>query len=218
MCELIPIINEKEVNAVDARLLHEFLEVKTDFKDWIRRRIESYGFNEGSEYKIVSLKNEQNLKGGRPSKEYHISIDMAKQLAMVEGNEKGKEARIYFLEVENKYKKLSEEVSRNRSINLQKAQMGFLAMIKPEDTECFMLANKFVNTITCDFLDQKYKSKNDMTPQELNLRDEILTRWIDAYKQSGSKSKANMITRLFYDLKQVGKYRHLNKVLEFSEH
>ena len=88
MYELIPI--QKETKTVNARDLWEFLEVRTQFKDWIARRIQEYGFVEEKDF--CSFLSEST--GGRPSKEYHISIPMAKELSMVEGNEKGDRARM----------------------------------------------------------------------------------------------------------------------------
>lgn len=84
------------VRAVNARELHTFLQVQTAFKDWIARRIAEYGFGEGVDF--CSFLSES--LGGRPSKEYAISLDMAKELAMVERNEQGKTARRYFIECE----------------------------------------------------------------------------------------------------------------------
>ena len=92
-------INNSEVKTVNARELHSFLEVSTRFSDWIQRRISEYEFVENQDF-VVLLKNEKNPIGGRPQKEIHISIDMAKELSMVERNEKGKQARQYFIEME----------------------------------------------------------------------------------------------------------------------
>jgi anti-repressor protein len=81
---------------VNARDLHAFLEVASAFKDWIARKIADYGFDEGKDY--CSFLSESS--GGRPAREYALSLDMGKELAMVERTEKGKEARQYFLECE----------------------------------------------------------------------------------------------------------------------
>lgn len=97
--ELIPIIKQEDSQVVDARTFHQFLEVETRFNDWISRRIEEYGFVEGTDFYSVLSKSD----GGRKATEYHISLDMAKELAMVERNEKGKLARKYFIEVEKRY-------------------------------------------------------------------------------------------------------------------
>ena len=100
MNELIPLhpqtINGNAVETVSARELHTFVESKRQFADWIRNRIEKYGFVENVDYVTFS----QNCEKGRPSQEYFITLDMAKQLAMVENNEKGMQVRKYFIECE----------------------------------------------------------------------------------------------------------------------
>ncbi|CDO46332.1 anti-repressor protein [Bartonella henselae] len=90
------VIDQETVQTVNARDLHAFLEVKTSFKDWIIRRIQDCKFKEG--YDFCSFLSESS--GGRPSKEYHITLDMAKHLSMIERNEKGHEARQYFIKCE----------------------------------------------------------------------------------------------------------------------
>jgi phage anti-repressor protein len=217
MGELIPIIDSGNAGAVDGRLLHEFLGVKTVFANWIQRRIEKYGFIEGLDYEVFSM-NGNNSSGGRSSNEYYISIDMAKQLAMVEDNDKGTEARKYFIGVEVKYKQLQKEIFAMREKALQKAQMAMLKDIDPEDMAIFPIANKFVNDIVADCFGMvDKKKKEDMNEQELAVRDDVLIKWVDTYKMSGSKSHANMVVRMMYQVKQVGKNAHLNKVIEYKE-
>ena len=80
--------------AVNARELHTFLEVQTRFNDWIAARITDYAFVENQDY-VRFTENSVKPQGGRPSIGYFISLDMAKELAMVERNEQGKEARRY---------------------------------------------------------------------------------------------------------------------------
>ena len=104
MNELIPLhpqtINGNAVETVSARELHTFVESKRQFADWIKNRIEKYGFVENVDYVTFS----QNCEKGRPSQEYFITLDMAKQLAMVENNEKGMQVRKYFIECEKQLK------------------------------------------------------------------------------------------------------------------
>lgn len=101
MNELIKIQTDGEgKKTVNARELHDFLEIHTAFNDWITRRIKEYAFTDGEDFISILSKS----TGGRPSKEYHISIDMAKELSMVERNEKGKKARQYFIECERRAK------------------------------------------------------------------------------------------------------------------
>lgn len=94
-------LSGSEIQTCNARELHAFLEVEARFNDWITRRIEEYGFVEGKDfYSFLS----KTPSGGRPAKEYALTLDMAKELSMVERNEKGKQARQYFLECERKAK------------------------------------------------------------------------------------------------------------------
>ena len=100
------VINEQTCDTVNARELHTFLEIGRDFSNWIKNRIKQYCFEESIDYLIncqspkrgsgndgfsPELARTSNL-GGRPTKEYFITLDMAKELAMVERNDKGRQA------------------------------------------------------------------------------------------------------------------------------
>lgn len=112
MNELIKITtNDNGQQLVGARELYDFLEVKKDFTDWFKYRVGQYDFEEEKDFTTILGKS----TGGRPSKDYAITIEMAKELSMVESNEKGKEARKYFIKCEKKVKeqqvpKLSKEL------------------------------------------------------------------------------------------------------------
>lgn len=95
MNELIKITYNNDRPAVSARDLHDFLEVKTAYKDWFPRMCE-YGFTEGEDF--CSFLSEST--GGRPAQDAVLTIDMAKELCMIQRNEKGKQARQYFLQIE----------------------------------------------------------------------------------------------------------------------
>lgn len=106
MNELIKITtNESGNQVVSARELHKFLESKQEFANWIKNRIDKYGFVENQDFEVFD-NFINNPNGGRPLKEYALTLDMAKELAMVEGNEKGKQARRYFIECEKLAKQL----------------------------------------------------------------------------------------------------------------
>lgn len=105
MNELIKITEQNGKQAVSARDLHAFLASKQEFANWIKNRIEKYELIENVDY-VVFDKSVKNPNGGRPQIEYALSVDAAKELSMVEGNEKGKQARKYFIAVENRYKEL----------------------------------------------------------------------------------------------------------------
>lgn len=95
MNDLIKVSYEMERPTVSARDLHEGLEIKTAFKDWFPRMAE-YGFEEGKDF--CSKKSEST--GGRPSIDYEITVDMAKQICMIQRTEKGRMYRQYFLDLE----------------------------------------------------------------------------------------------------------------------
>ena len=110
MNELIPLqpqtINGNAVETVNAEELHKFLEVRSKFADWIKNRISEYDFVENQDFVCVSKNLETQRADGQRGittrKEYYVTLDMAKELSMVERNEKGKQARKYFIECEKK--------------------------------------------------------------------------------------------------------------------
>ena len=97
LAKIIPINTENpERITVFARDLHAFLEVDTRFNDWFPRMCE-YGFEEGKDFYSFLSKTKN---GGRPSRDAELTIDMAKEICMLQRNEKGKIARRYFVELE----------------------------------------------------------------------------------------------------------------------
>lgn len=97
-------INGTTIETVSARELHAFIESKQQFATWIKNRISEYDFAENQDFVCVSQKNETQRADGQigvsVSNEYYITLDMAKELSMVERNDKGKQARKYFIECE----------------------------------------------------------------------------------------------------------------------
>ena len=106
-------ISEIEINGtltktINARDLHSFLESKQDFSTWIKNRIAKYDFIENQDFKLIHKKMEQ-VSGAKYMIEYAITIDMAKELSMVENSEQGRLARRYFIECEKKLKEVKQE-------------------------------------------------------------------------------------------------------------
>lgn len=95
MNEIIKVNYENDRPTVLARDLHGFLEVKTAFKDWFPRMCE-YGFSEGTDF--CSFLSESS--GGRPAQDAQLTIEMAKEICMLQRNERGKQARQYFIQLE----------------------------------------------------------------------------------------------------------------------
>ncbi|MEO5712599.1 MAG: antA/AntB antirepressor family protein [Luteolibacter sp.] len=100
--EIITIQENAGVRTVNARDLHEFLCVGRDFSNWIKERIKQYSFAEGRDFTVES-RSPISASGNRgASKEYHITLDMAKELSMVERTHHGKLARQYFIDCEKR--------------------------------------------------------------------------------------------------------------------
>lgn len=126
MNELLKVNYDNDRITLSARELHKFLEVKTSFKDWFPRMCE-YGFNESQDFN--PLKNEQvRLEGNRQVKrtvqDYEITLDMAKEIAMIQRSDKGKEVRQYFLELERRWN--SPEAVMNRALEYSRKQVKAL--------------------------------------------------------------------------------------------
>jgi len=127
MNELIKITEQNGQQAVNARDLHCFLESKQDFSDWIKNRIEKYGFVENQDFEVFH----NFMEKGRPRIEYALSIHCAKELAMVEGNERGKEARLYFIKCEEAYKKPFSQLDYlQQQLNFMKEQEKRLYIVE----------------------------------------------------------------------------------------
>lgn len=117
------IIGEDLIQTVSARELHAFLEVGKVFAAWIQDRIDQYGFIENKDF-VVFSNSGNNPSGGRPAKEYAITIDIAKELSMVERNERGKQARAYFIECERKLRQ-SSQIDLSDPVKLRNALLSY---------------------------------------------------------------------------------------------
>src|SRR5699024_8414561 len=127
MKELIPTQqNDNNEILVTGRDLHDFLEVTTPYTMWIKRMTE-YGFVEGSDFITKMLES----SGGRPGTDHHIKLDMAKEISMLQRNEKGKQARQYFIELEKKWN--SPEMIVQRAMEIQSEKVKLLESKIEED-------------------------------------------------------------------------------------
>ena len=176
--ELFKINYNADRITLSARDLHEFLEVGTHFKDWFPRMCE-YGFEEEKDFRSILSKS----TGGRPSTDYEITLDMAKEIAMIQRNEKGKEARQYFIEVEKQWnsperviargliesKKMIENLNQ-KIIEMQPkidyfddlVERNMLTNFRDTAKELKLPQNKFINNLLEDgylYRDQKKKLK-----------------------------------------------------------
>ena len=134
--ELIKIIEREGRQLVSGRELHEFLEIKTKYKDWFRRMVE-YGFEEEIDFiRVAQKRATNNLKNPVTTVIDHaISIDMAKEISMIQRTEKGKAARQYFINCEKKLK----EVKKLSPMELMELQFKAL---KEQEEKILQVENK----------------------------------------------------------------------------
>lgn len=126
MNEIIKVNYDNDRPTVLARDLHDFLEVKTAFKDWFPRMCE-YGFSEGTDF--CSFLSEST--GGRPAQDAQLTIEMAKEICMLQRNERGKQARQYFIQLEKDWN--SPEKVMARALQIADKKIKRLEMQIEED-------------------------------------------------------------------------------------
>ena len=128
MNDLIKVNYKKEDPTVSARELHDFLEVKTNFKDWFPRMCE-YGFNQGVDFnplKIEQVKIEGLRAVKRKITYYEVTIPMAKEICMFQRSEKGKVARQYFLSLEKAWN--TPEMVMSRALKMADSKINHLQL------------------------------------------------------------------------------------------
>jgi len=135
MDELIRINYDSERPTVNGRDLHDALQVKTAYKDWFPRMCE-YGFTEGTDF--CSFLSESS--GGRPAVNHQLSIDMAKQLCMIQRTDIGRKFRQYFIQVEEAWN--SPEAVMARALQFANHQLALLKHQNMDLTETVAVQNQ----------------------------------------------------------------------------
>jgi anti-repressor protein len=212
---LVPVtetqLNGKLQQTVSAKQLHRFLGVGRDFSNWIKGRIEQYGFTLNDDFFIfdspilvnqsanneqyfpnggISLPNEltpnlaKNTRRGRPEKDYILTIGTAKELAMIENNEKGRAIRKYFIRCEEHLKEIAPAIQK-KALNRLKARLEVADYSRPmcdalteqrkalgKSANNTVFTNEFdmINRIVLGTTSSKYKKANNLTG---NIRDHL---------------------------------------------
>jgi len=184
---LISIKEKDGKQLVDARELHSFLDLKKDFSEWMRNNIKSYGFVDGQDF--TTYRGNRLTVGKKPT-EYTLTIDMAKELSMVSKTKRGKEARKYFIEVENKYKEVQVqmlpilediqerlEALEGKPKSIPKALMPPTTTEEPKPLDTRMLLNQRI---------RKYTQENDVA---------YFVPWTQLYEQMYYRYHVNVILK-----------------------
>ncbi|WP_069649667.1 antA/AntB antirepressor family protein [Caloranaerobacter ferrireducens] len=193
---LIPIYqNQKGERLVDARELHEFLEVKSKFADWIKNRIDKYGFIENLDYVTVS----KILENGGRTKEYILKIDTAKEIAMVENNLKGRLVRRYFIEVEKKFREMQKPTCIE-DVLIQSLQEMKQMRLQIEQARQEIAATQTQVATIKDTLIQRDKNWRDWTNSNVkNIGAKLgdyKRAWNESYQELEKRARCNLERRL----------------------
>ena len=129
MNELFKVNYDNDRITLSARDLHEFLEATERFNSWFER-MNQYGFVDGIDFTSVKKFTVVNNGAKREIDDYQITIEMAKEIAMLQRNDKGKQARQYFIELEKKWN--SPEWVMNRALEYSKKQVESLLLENKE--------------------------------------------------------------------------------------
>ncbi|KRL02496.1 antA/AntB antirepressor family protein [Liquorilactobacillus capillatus] len=199
MKELIPTHRDNNGNIlVSGRDLHKFLEVREKYTQWFERMSE-YGFAENVDFTSLSEKSEKPF-GGRPTVDHAMTIDMAKEISMLQRNEKGKQARKYFISIENKYKQ-SQLDTTNLSPELQMFNGLFKALAKNElatkqlDSKVDSIS-EIVAVSTKDWKNETNHLINKIARQQGNTGDAHRTIRTDIYADVDRRGGVSLNIRL----------------------
>jgi phage anti-repressor protein len=231
MTELIKITtNENGEQAVSARELYNFLEVRTAFKDWFPRMCE-YGFTKQIDFCSKMSKS----SGGRPALDYALTLEMSKEICMIQRTEKGKQARQYFINCEKQLKAvkpmtITEIVAANANMLVQQEKaINALKSRQVEQDEQLKQVNQSVNNISnivatneqnwrhdCDRILQKCANELD---NELSYATRISAIRTEVYTRMKQDYSIDLNTRLKNAQKKMErlgvpktKIKKLNKV------
>lgn len=219
MNELIKVTYDNDRPVVSARELHDFLEVKTAYKDWFPRMCE-YGFTEGHDFN--PLKNEQvQIEGGRAVTRHildaALTIDMAKEICMIQRSEKGKQARQYFIQLEKDWN--SPEKVMARALDIAHKQ---LAQLKGENVK-LLTENERQQQIIADFepvkqyVDTILQSKDAVTTTQIAADYGMSAKELNRILyQEGVQHKVNGQWILYK--KHMGKGLTVSRTIHFYHH
>ena len=205
MQELIKVTKDGNGNSVvSGRDLHEFLEVKTPYKDWFPRMVE-YGFAENVDFISLAQKCAKP-NGGRPKTDHALTLDMAKEISMIQRTEKGKQARQYFIEVEKAYKekyKLPQTPEEKLELTMQVTSRLNKRVDKAEEHIDFLMNKSEIDST------QRYKLKHARDKKAVGV---LNGKDSNAYKDKAlSRKTFRSLEREFKETFVISRYEDLRK-------
>lgn len=203
--ELVPVYEtstgEKVVYGTE---LYEVLDVKSNYRDWVRNRLNDCEAIENEDFERFA----KNLAKGRPALEHIIKLDTAKEMAMLERNEKGKLVRRYFIEVEKKYK-------ANKLVNLSP-----LEQLQLQSQAILEVNNK---VLTVDEKVSNIKQELEDFKQDMPLMNIECDRITTAVRKVGTRALGGKDSNAYHDKSLSGKvytdiYRELKRQFQVTSY
>lgn len=193
---LIPIYEENSKTFADARELYDFIKSAQEFTAWIKNRIEKYEFIEGEDFLINLSKTSE---GGRPRTEYLLTLDTAKEIAMVENNEQGRRIRKYFIEVEKRARhpkqmsqaELTAMIAQNQ-VEIERTANNALEIA----TKAHTRINNAINIFSAP-IERDWKQEMNARVRGICQDNELsyLVFWGDLYKELEEVARVNLSSR-----------------------
>jgi len=212
--KILPVLSDETKNWIEGRILHSQLQVKTEFAKWIKRKIDKYEFAENEDYTTIVKFDERedtNLKS--QSLEFNLTLEMAKQLAMLENNDIGKIARKYFIYIEKAFKnRLSWNEDRQGTLDKYKAMNR--AIYKTGDKlinmpdYCYtkqMGENCLLNEVIIGMSAKKYRGLNGISTST-PIRNTFSERQLELYHLLEQYDADLMEVQGEYDYEERRKY------------
>lgn len=182
MTELIKITEMDGRQVVSARELHSFLEVKKHFTDWAKDQLEWFAFN--VDYQAVHLQvNASNGIGGTTKVDYALTIDAAKEIAMMSKVAKGKQARQYFIECERRLKHLAAPTPKQLAYAILQLEEDKERMAKVIDSQADEIKYAAPKVQYCNTVLQSSDTYNtNLIAKELGMSAVTLNRELEKRK------------------------------------
>jgi phage anti-repressor protein len=181
MNNLIVIENNEQL--ISLRKLYDALEIKSKFNDW-KNRMFSYGYEENIDYIAVTQKKVTAQGNSSEYIDYYLKIDVAKEVCMIQRNDKGREFRRYFIEVEKAYNDLQFRIGdKKHQLKCMEMLQDFLPEELKQEKISYIKANTVVNKCTSNYFGfPKMLKKVEMNDEMLKVREEILDDYLKLFE------------------------------------
>lgn len=202
MDNLIVIENNEQL--ISLRKLYDALEIKSKFNDW-KNRMFSYGYEENIDYIAVTQKKVTAQGNSSEYMDYYLKIDVAKEVCMIQRNDKGREFRRYFIEVEKAYNDLQFRIGdKKHQLKCMEMLQDFLPEELKQEKVSYIKANTVVNKCTSNYFGfPKMLKKVEMNDEMLMVREEILDDYLKLFEVLQDNGEVKEVLYKKYDKRKL---------------